>query len=168
MPHDGPPHPHVHGHDHHHGHGHDHGHTHAGAGHNHVGPPPEHLHSHMHGDDAADDLRDLATAFIEGFRSADDKTSFLRLAGVPFELEDDTGAPTLKLVEVQLSNAYQVATASPAFGTPDLVYLPFHGSMVRDRTDMTFVYVSLFERRDVDLLEFLRGRTDSEAVAARV
>lgn len=146
MPHDGHP-------------AHDHPpHDLSRLGHNHVGPLPPHLHSHPHGDDAADDLRDLAASFIEGFRAADDKISFLRLAGVPFELAGEGGAPSLKLVEIGLSDDYQVATASPGFASRELVYLPFHGSMVAGRTNMVFVYVSLDERRDVDLRDFLKAR----------
>ena len=101
---------------------------------------------------------EVESLLVEHDRAADDKTSFLRLANIPFEMEDDDGKPMLKLVEVNLTNDFQVGTASPGFGTPELAYLPFHGSMVTERTNMNFVYVSLFERRDVDLLVFLREK----------
>ncbi len=63
-----------------------------------------------------------------------------------------------RLVDVTVTDGYQVATASPAFGSRDLVYLPFPGAMVRPRTTLTLIYVSLTGRSDVDLLEFLAGR----------
>lgn len=72
MPHD---HPHHHHHDHGHHHPHDHNHPHDA----------DHLHSHMHHHDEAADLQVLAAQFIDGFVKAADKTSYLKLAGVPFE-----------------------------------------------------------------------------------
>jgi len=130
------------------------------AGHN-GGPDwAGHLHSHLHGDapqDAAEALQVLAQAFIDGFCRAADKTSFLHLAGIPFELSQADG-PSLKLVDVELKSGYQVGTASPGFASQDLVYLAFPGEMVRERTNMSFVYVSLRERREVDLRQFLADR----------
>lgn len=156
MPHDGHMHHHHHGHDHpHHGHDHPHhGHAHP---HDHNHATPDHLHSHpiaaggnvVH----ADAVQDFIDSFVAGFRAAEDKPGFLRLAKVPFEIEDTAGGPALKLVDVALTDAYQVATASPAFGTDELVYHPYPGRMVRQRTDVAFVYVSLKVRRDVPLAE---------------
>ena len=126
-------------------------------GHNH-GPASDHLHSHPHVSGktiAKDDLVQLAEAFIEGFRDADDKTSFLRLANIPFEVPGRAGAPSLKLVDATVSNGYQIGTAAPGFGSDDLVYMPYPGSMVRARTQMVFTYVSLRERRDLNLMEHL-------------
>ncbi len=151
MPHDG----HLHGH--HHPHHHHHGP--AAIGHN--GPDgADHLASHPHGQplaDAAarDDERQLIVdVFIDGFRAAEDKTSFLRMAKIPFELSGED-RPTLKLVDVEITDGWQVGTASPGFASRELVYHPFPGGMVRARTDMRFVYVSLDERRDVTLREML-------------
>ncbi len=153
MPHDG--------HQHHpfgHVHAHAHPHTHT-VGHNHAGP--DHLHSHpipADGPDAMDDAaRDFIDNFVDGFQRADDKTGFLRLAQVPFEIPSPTGGAELKLVDVTLEHAYQVATASPAFGSAELVYHPYPGRMVRQRTEMRFVYVSLRERLDVPLTD-MAGR----------
>ena len=84
-----------------------------------------------------------------------DKPSFLRMAGVPSELTGTDGK-ALRLVDVELRYAYQVGTASPAFNAAELVYLPFPASMVRERATMVFVYVSLSERRDVDLGEMVK------------
>jgi hypothetical protein len=142
MPHD---HPHDHGHHHH---PHDHNHPHDA----------EHLHSHMHHEDEAADLQVLATQFIDGFLKAADKTSYLKLAGVPFERPGQGGAKALKLVDVELTTDWQVGTASPSFGSRDLSYLPFPGEMVRERTNMSLVYVSMDEKSVLDLRDFLASR----------
>ena len=65
-------------HDHDHDHGHDHGHTH-GPGHN--DSAGHELHSHLKGGSRAEEFQALAETFVEGFRQADDKTSYLRIAG---------------------------------------------------------------------------------------
>ena len=148
MPHD---HPHHHHHDH--AHPHDHNHPHGA----------DHLHSHMDGPDRAEALRALAAEFIESFSAAKDKVAYLRLAGVPLELPDGRGGPTLKLVDVQLTTDWQVGTASPSFGSRELSWLPFPGSMVSERVNMGFVYVSLEEKRVVDLRDFLRAHPAAES-----
>lgn len=129
-------------------------------GHNHP-PDHRHLHSHPHGDPQAgapgaarDDSDLLADALMEGFDAAPDKPSFLRMARIPDHLHGSDGE-VLRLVDVELRYAYQVGTASPAFNAPKLVYLPFPASLVRERADMVFVYVSLRSRRDVRLAEMV-------------
>jgi hypothetical protein len=130
------------------------------AGHNHP-PDQRHLHSHPHGNPKAaapGQLRDdeglLADALMEGFDTAEDKPSFLRMARIPAHLHG-AGGEVLRLVDVELRYAYQVGTASPAFNAAELVYLPFPAAMVRERATMNFVYVSLHSRRDVDLREMV-------------
>ena len=139
-------------HDHHHNHHHDDNTAH-GHGHNHA--HPEHLHSHMHGPDRAAELQMLSAQFIDGFIQARDKSSYLRLAGVPFERDGKEGKGSLKLIDVQLTTEWQVGTASPGFGTRQLSYLPFPGEMVQERTNMGFLYVSISERKVLDLRDFL-------------
>jgi hypothetical protein len=114
----------------------------------------------MHGPDAAAELQVLSAQFIDGFREAKDKSAYLRIAGVPFEIEDAAGGPSLKLVDVELRTEWQVGTASPSFGSRELSYLPFPGEMVTERTNMGFVYVSLNSRRVWDLRDFLSRRLD--------
>lgn len=121
-------------------------------GHNHS---HDHLHSHLPPEDAAAELQVLATQFISGFIQAADKTSYLRLAGVPFERPGKGGDTTLKLVDVSLSTEWQVGTASPSFGSRELSYLPFPGEMVQERTNMALVYVSIEEKSLLDIREFL-------------
>ena len=158
-------HHHHHGHGHHHDHDHSHGHDHHSHGHDH-GPGhnhphgAEHLHSHIHGGtdrERVEELQVLATAFIDGFRAAEDKTSYLRLAGIPFQRLGNDGL-TLHLVDAAINANWQIGTASPAFATRELVYMPFPGQMVTSRETMIFTYVSLTERADVELSALLENR----------
>ena len=107
----------------------------------------------------------LAASFIDGFRAADDKTSYLRLAGVPFQRPGRDGL-TLNLVDAAIVSNWQIGTASPAFASRELVYMPFPGSMVSSRETMAFTYVSLTAREDVDLLDLLVDRLDPDGPAA--
>jgi hypothetical protein len=143
-------HDHIDGHTHHHD-----AHT-RGPGHNH--PQGGALASYLHDADAAAELQVLTAQFIDGFREARDKTAYLRIAGVPFEIEDEGGGPSLKLVDVELKTDWQVGTASPSFGTRELSYLPYPGQMVTERTNMGFVFVSLARKRVWDLRDFLLAR----------
>lgn len=129
----------THRHHHHHHH-----HVHAdGESHVHV---DVHTSSVSHDHDAAggEDAAFLEEAFIEGFRHAGDKAGFLRLARVPHELADG-----LKLVEVRIADAFEVGTATPGFGTAELVYHPFPAAMVRRTTRLSFVYRTLRETREL-------------------
>lgn len=144
MPHDHSAHDHPHPHDH------------AASGHNHA--HGDHLHSHMHEPDEAADLQVLSAQFIDGFREAKDKMSYLRLAGVKLELPGDGDEPSLKLVDVRLTTEWQVGTASPSFGSRELSYLPFPGEMVTERTNMALIYVSTARKHELDLRAFIQGR----------
>lgn len=148
MPHD---------HHHHHDHGHHHAHDHAhGHGHNHA--HADHLHSHLTPEDEAADLQVLTAQFIDGFVTAKDKAAYLRLAGVPLERPGKAGRGALKLVDVELKTEWQVGTASPSFGSRELSYLPFPGEMIRERTNMALVYVSVEEKDLLDIRDFLSSR----------
>ncbi|GAA3876642.1 hypothetical protein GCM10022404_27980 [Celeribacter arenosi] len=112
----------------------------------------------MHEQDDAADLQVLATQFIEGYLQANDKASYLKLAGVPFERPSASGPKALKLINVELKTEWQVGTASPSFGSRDLSYLPFPGQMVSERTNMSLVYVSMEEKSNWDIRDFLTTR----------
>ncbi len=114
----------------------------------------------MHPGDTAADMQVLAAQFIDGFTKAADKTSYLKLAGVPFERAGQGGATALKLVDVELTTDWQVGTASPSFGSRELSYLPFPGEMVRERTNLKFVYVSMAEKSTLDLRDFLSQKME--------
>lgn len=126
------------------------------VGHNHS--HGDHLHSHMHPEDEAADLQVLARQFVEGFLQAADKTSYLKLMGVPFERASQDGATALKLIDVELTTDWQVGTASPSFGSRQLSYLPFPGEMVQERTNMALIYVSMTEKSVLDIRDFLAER----------
>ena len=125
------------------------------VGHNHG---HDHLHSHLPPEDEVAELQVLATQFIDGFVQAADKTAYLRLAGVPFERPGAGGTTALKLVDVALSTEWQVGTASPSFGSRELSYLPFPGDMVKERTNMSLIYVSMDEKSVLDIRQFLSDR----------
>jgi hypothetical protein len=125
-------------------------------GHNHA--HGDHLHSHIDSADAAAELQVLTAQFIDGFQKAADKTAYLRLAGVPLERAGTAGPTAQKLVDVKLTTEWQVGTASPSFGSRDLSYLPFPGSMVTERTNMHLIYVSMDEKSDLDIRDFLAAK----------
>jgi MFS family permease len=83
------------------------------------------------------------------------------IAGVPLEIDGSDGLP-LKLVDVRLTTEWQVGTASPSFGSRELSYLPFPGEMIAERTNMGFVYVSMDEKKEVDLRDFMAERLQDE------
>jgi hypothetical protein len=140
-------------HEHHHGeNGHEAAH---GPGHNHSHADANHLHSHPHGrneDHRAEELAILCAAFVEGFRASSDKASYLKLAGIPFTRTGSDGL-TMYLVDVSIASHWQMGTASPAFGSRQLSYLPYPGPMITEHEAMSFTYVSMTEREDVGLTE---------------
>jgi hypothetical protein len=69
-----------------------------------------------------------------------------------------TDGLTMNLVDAQISSDWQIATASPAFGSRELVYLPFPGEMISRRETMNFTHVSLTSRTDVDLRDIIRQK----------
>ena len=145
MPHDRPPDDLI-----------SHANTHKkGHGHNHSNV--EHLHSNINEDDAAADLQVLTIQFIDGFVQAADKTSYLKLAGVPFERPGQGGKKALKLVDVELKTEWQVGTASPSFGSRELSYMPYPKQLVRERCNMGLVYVSIDEKDTIDIRDFLEA-----------
>jgi hypothetical protein len=109
-------------------------------------------------EDEAADLQVLTAQFIDGFVSARDKAAYLKLAGVPLERPGKDGPATLKLVDVELKTEWQVGTASPSFGTRELSYLPFPGEMIRERTNMSLVYVSMTEKHLLDIRDFIAAK----------
>ena len=126
--------------------------------HHHNHHDADHLHSHIAPENEAADLQVLTAQFIDGFVQAADKAAYLRLAGVPLGRPGRTGPATLKLVDVELKTEWQVGTASPSFGSRELSYLPFPGQMIRERTNMALVYVSMDEKHRLDIRDFIAAR----------
>jgi hypothetical protein len=142
------------GHDHHHP---DHGDgsgavrliARPGPGHNH-GPQrvaqwqrPHLDDSHQHG--AGDDVQPEAdldlveTAFVEGFATAPDPTSFLRLAQVPFEAVAADGAQ-IALLRVEVDAVTDVGSVMPHLGGESFRYDPLPATLVARRRRLRFVY----------------------------
>lgn len=120
----------------------------TGYGHPHV-----HDHTHDHGEGKAhhhhasvaanaEEMKAVEAAFIAGFRDAPDKQAFLRLSGIPLSLERP-GQTALKLIEVELTDKFQVGSASPGFATRELSYQPLPAALVSQTTALTFIYVSV-------------------------
>ncbi len=124
----------------------------------HIGDNHAADHLHLKPEDEAADLQVLCTQFIEGFQEATDKAAYLSIAQVPLKIACSEDGPRMKLVDVSLKTEWQVGTASPSFGSPELSYLAFPGDMIIERTNMVFVYVSSARRKDIDLREFLSDR----------
>ena len=134
-----------HDHDHHH-----HGNGSAGAGHNHAQPvkgtvqwQTPHLpagqdrdHHHEHGEP---DLDLVEMAFVEGFATAKDPASFLRLARIPFEATDGAGG-RLVLLRVETEATTDVGALMPQLGGGSLRYDPLPARMVTHRRRLRFVY----------------------------
>lgn len=136
-----------HDHAHDHGGGHSHGHSH-GHGHNH--PParatqwqtPHLPHDHAHDapeDPRATDLDLVEAAFAEGFASASDVTSFLRMAGVPFVGEDATGR-RFHLLRVEMEDMVDVGAVAPLLGGGGVRYDPLPAKMTSRRRRLAFVF----------------------------
>jgi hypothetical protein len=141
-----------HGHDHH---GHDHGHdNHHARAHDKVA---EHQHRQWH----EEELKEVETAFIAGFRDAPDKQAFLRLSGVPLGLER-AGQTSLKLIEVKLEDTFTIGSASPGFGTRELSYQPLPAALVARATKLRFVYVSVDDLAEKSLAEVWPARDHAD------
>ena len=125
---------------------HDH-HDAPGPGHNH-GPRravqwqvPHRPHDHEpHAPAQPEPDFDLVeAAFAEGFATASDPTSFLRLAGVPFEAVDAAGA-RLCLLRVELEQVADMGTVTPHLGGGSFRYDPLPAKLVSRRRRLRLVY----------------------------
>jgi hypothetical protein len=137
--------------------GHDHDHHHhgngsssgaAGAGHNHIVPPrgtvqwqTPHKPQQPEDDDhhREPDLDLVEAAFVEGFSTASDPTSFLRLARIPFEATDASGAK-LVMLRVETEATVDVGTLTPHLGGGSMRYDPLPAAMSARRRRLRFVY----------------------------
>lgn len=146
---------------HHHHHPHPHGHAHGpahgpprhqgrrGAALGHNAPPREpvawQLPDPARAGAAADtsapepDFDLVEAAFVQGFASASDPTSFLRLAGVPFRARDAAGR-RLCLLRVELEEKVDVGAIAPLLGGAGFRYDPLPARLVSRRRALAFVY----------------------------
>jgi len=131
--------------------GHDHDHHHHGngstAGHNHVTPlraaqwqTPHLPEGHDRADHAHEpDLDLVEMAFVEGFATAKDPASFLRLARIPFEATAADGGK-LVLLRVESDAVTDVGALMPQLGGGVMRYDPLPARMVTHRRRLRFVY----------------------------
>ncbi len=120
------------------------------------------LHSHMSESDIRKDILLLSTEFIDGFSQSNDKMAYLTLSGFPNELVSKTGGPSLKLVNTRIETNWQLGTASPSFGREELNYLPYPKELVTNVTNMIFTYVSLHEKQEVNLINWIAEKHFSD------
>jgi len=104
--------------------------------------PPEH--------EADFDL--VEAAFCRAAATADDATSLLRLAGIPFVGMDTKGA-TLRLLAYRIEEETEVGAVSPGFGAGDVVYHPVPGSRVKSLRRLVFAYHAADGIRRLSLAE---------------
>lgn len=102
---------------------------------------------------ASDEDRDLdlvEAAFCESFATASDPTSFLRLAGVPFEGVDADGR-RLVLLRVERQDTTDIGSVTPLLGGGDFRYAPLPAMMASRRFRLSFVYFNGESTRALDL-----------------
>lgn len=88
---------------------------------------------------AEPDVDLVEESFVEGFQTASDPTSFLRLAGIPFSATDGAGR-TLSLLRVQLDQSTDVGSVTPHLGGQSYRYDPLPAKLVSKRRRLRFVY----------------------------
>jgi hypothetical protein len=81
----------------------------------------------------------VEAAFAEGFATATDPTSFLRLAGVAFEGRDAAGA-RLCLLRVELDHVADIGSVTPRLGGGSFRYDPLPARLVTRRRRLRLVY----------------------------
>lgn len=132
---------------HHHGNGHHHDHDH-GPGHNHAAGPKKVAQWQTPHLPAETDFREpyeepdldlVERAFVEGFASSSDPTSFLRLAQVPFEITNAAGK-RLVLLRVEADAVTDIGAVTPHLGGASFRYDPLPAQMATRRARLRLVY----------------------------
>lgn len=117
-----------------------------------------HTHHHHHHDDetpVCDEYRDMdlvERAFIQGFTSAPDPTSFLRLAGVPFCGRRGDGT-TLRLLRVEQAQSTDIGSVTPHLGGGTFRYDPLPAKLVSRRDRLNFIYFDGEQAVDLNLAD---------------
>lgn len=99
--------------------------------------PPDHADTPQ--PETEPDLDLVEVAFAEGFATASDPTSFLRLAGIPFLAAGPEGS-RLGLLRVELENVTDVGSLTPCLGGGSFRYDPLPARLVSRRRQLRFVY----------------------------
>jgi hypothetical protein len=85
------------------------------------------------------DFNLVEAAFAEGFATASDPTSFLRLAGIPFEGTDAAGT-RLCLLRVELEQVADMGVLTPHIGGGSFRYDPLPAKLVSRRRRLRLIY----------------------------
>ena len=85
------------------------------------------------------DLDLVEASFVEGFARCSDATSFLRLAGIPFEGVAADGR-RLCLLRVEVEDMTDVGSAVPLLGGTGMRYDPLPEKLVSRRRHLRFAY----------------------------
>jgi hypothetical protein len=100
------------------------------------------------------DLDQVEAAFLDGFSTAADPTSFLRLANVPFEATTADGTK-LVLLRVETDSVVDVGSVMPHLGGASFRYDPLPAAMAAKRRRLRFVY---FDGTGLRMLSFAEVR----------
>ena len=133
--------------DHGHDHDHRHGDHHHGPGHNQMPrravqwqmPHRPEGKAELAPEQSEPDFDLVEAAFAEGFGTASDPTSFLRLAGVPFAARDKVGR-RLSLLRVELDQVTDMGAVTPLLGGHGFRYDPLPAKLVARRRRLWLVY----------------------------
>jgi len=113
------------------------------------------------------DLDLVEQSFVEGFVAASDPTSFLRLAGVPFQATGGDGK-TLSLLRVSLDQATDVGSVTPHLGGQSYRYDPLPAKLVSKRQKLRFIYHDGEALQELDFTEARRlTSAETEGASAR-
>ncbi len=113
-------------------------------------PHLPHDHRHDEPEPEEPDVDLVESAFQEGFETASDLTSFLRLARVPFGTERD--GTRLELLQVRVETTADVALVTPCIGGGHRT-APLPASLVSRRERLRFVYMANDERTELSFAE---------------
>ena len=99
----------------------------------------DHHHHHEQNSDGEPDLDLVEAAFVDAFPKAEDPTSFLRLAGIPFTGTDSSGT-LLHLLRVETGQTTDMGSLTPHLGGLSFRYDPLPAKMTSRRNSLVFVY----------------------------
>jgi len=124
--------------------GHDHHHHQGGAGHNSTPSVGQWQTPHLPGGEqktgtSEPDIDLVEDAFVEAFPRAPDPTSFLRLSGVPFVAEMETGKQ-LRLLRVEIGQTTDIGNLKPQLGGSGHRYDPLPAKLVSRRQNLALAY----------------------------
>ena len=86
----------------------------------------------------------LEESFVQGYRAAQDKLIYLRLAHIPIELPLDHPSETgsrMHLKSVKIVDIFEVGNVSPAFGSNQLIHQMYPDELVENHKSLKFIYV---------------------------